>query len=177
MKKMQTSKILWNKKAQRTSSKCSGWTEGYAGESGSHQKRFSKFLYSKLETTPKFKYFSSNFLFSWENLKVCFHSLTYNHHMNMNYASDVCMEPIFWFVDNYTHLLGPFLVAGVIFLTTSVVSIAYWIGVPYYQEHHPNLILPLIIVGNWLLINVVYHYYKAVKTPPGFPPEVTNFQI
>ncbi|KAL5284990.1 ZDHHC16 family protein [Megaselia abdita] len=107
----------------------------------------------------------------WENLKLCFNSLTYNHHMNSSYASDVCMEPIFWFVDNYTHLLGPFFVVGVFFLTSSVVFIAYWIGLPYYQENHPNLVVILVIIGNWLLLNVIFHYYKAVTTPPGYPPE------
>lgn len=39
--------------------------------------------------------------------KLCLRSLTYNHHVNQSYVSDVCMEPIFWFVDNFTHLLGP----------------------------------------------------------------------
>ena len=40
-------------------------------------------------------------------MKICIRSLTYNHHMSQSYASDVLMEPIFWFVDNFTHLLGP----------------------------------------------------------------------
>lgn len=38
---------------------------------------------------------------------MCFRSLFANHHMSQSYVSDVCMEPIFWFVDNFTHLLGP----------------------------------------------------------------------
>lgn len=117
--------------------------------------------------------FSCRYRFAVENLNLCFHSLTYNHHMNSDYASDVCMEPIFWFVDNYTHLLGPFFVVGVFFLTSSVVFIAYWVGLPYYHEHHPNLTVILVVIGNWLLLNVAFHYYKAVTTPPGYPPEVS----
>lgn len=27
--------------------------------------------------------------------------------MSQDYAFDVCMEPIFWIVDNFVHLLGP----------------------------------------------------------------------
>lgn len=95
--------------------------------------------------------------------------------MNSNYASDVCMEPIFWFVDNYTHLLGPFFVVGMLFLTGAVVFIAYWVGLPYYQEHYPNLVVILLIIGNWLLLNVLFYYYKAVTVPPGYPPEVSSF--
>lgn len=43
----------------------------------------------------------------YEYMKLCLASLLYNHHLNQSYVSDVCMEPIFWFVDNYTHVLGP----------------------------------------------------------------------
>lgn len=27
--------------------------------------------------------------------------------MDQSYAADVCMEPLFWFVDNFTHIIGP----------------------------------------------------------------------
>lgn len=104
-------------------------------------------------------------------LKLCLQSLTYNKHMNQSYASDVCMEPIFWFVDNYTHLLGPFFVVGVAFLTAAVVFIAYWIGLPYWWNKSPKFTIVLLVIGNWLLVNVIFHYFMAAKTPPGEPPE------
>lgn len=47
------------------------------------------------------------FRLRWSYMKLCWHSLTHNNHMNASYATDVCMEPVFWIVDNYTHLLGP----------------------------------------------------------------------
>lgn len=125
--------------------------------------------------------------------RMCFRSLFYNHHLSQGYVSDVCMEPIFWFVDNFTHLLGPvsgdsfrfshqqplnkippffqFFVVGVILLTSTVVSIAYWIGLPYWWELSPPCTIILVIIGNWLLLNVTFHYYKAVVTPPGVSPE------
>lgn len=33
-------------------------------------------------------------------------SLTYNHFMDQSYAADVFMEPLFWFVDNFTQAIG-----------------------------------------------------------------------
>lgn len=27
--------------------------------------------------------------------------------MDQSYAADVCMEPMFWFVDNFTYAIGP----------------------------------------------------------------------
>ncbi|KNC33173.1 hypothetical protein FF38_03639 [Lucilia cuprina] len=107
----------------------------------------------------------------WSYVQLCWRSLTYNHHMNASYATDVCMEPVFWVVDNYTHLLGPFFVVGVALLTTAVVSIAYWIGLPFWWEKSQLATVFLLIVGNWLLINVVFHYVMAVITPAGEPPE------
>lgn len=106
------------------------------------------------------------------------------------------MEPIFWFVDNFTHLLGPvrfvikftkhsaqfqshvvpfqFFVVGVAVLTATVVYIAHWIGLPFWYNKSPLMAVVLVIVGYWLLFNVIFHYYMAVTTPPGVPPDVTS---
>lgn len=97
--------------------------------------------------------------------------LTYNHFMDQSYTADVCMEPIFWFVDNFTYALGPLFVVAVVLLTASVVGIAYWIGLPYWWERSPPVCVFLMIFGNWLLINIIFHYYKAVATQPGYPPQ------
>uniref|UniRef100_A0A1I8MF10 Palmitoyltransferase n=1 Tax=Musca domestica TaxID=7370 RepID=A0A1I8MF10_MUSDO len=111
------------------------------------------------------------FRLRWSYMKLCWHSLTHNNHMNASYATDVCMEPVFWIVDNYTHLLGPFFVVGVALLTTAVVSIAYWIGLPFWWDKSPTATVILLIIGNWLLLNVIFHYVMAVITPAGEPPE------
>lgn len=92
--------------------------------------------------------------------------------MNQSYFSDVAMEPIFWFVDNFTHLLGPFFVIGVACLTSAVVFVAFWIGLPFWWNKSPAATVFLIILGHWLLLNVVFHYWKACVIPPGNPPEV-----
>lgn len=77
---------------------------------------------------------------------------------------------MFWFVDNFTHVIGPLFVCGVVVLTTSIVCIAYWLGLPYWWSRDRHLTIGLLIVGHWLLVNVIFHYWMAVVTPPGRPP-------
>ena len=62
-------------------------------------------------------------------------SLVYNDHMSRSYVFDTLMEPAFWFVDSFAKVLGPLFVVGVVILKTSVVVIAYVVGLPYYWEH------------------------------------------
>nr|CAI5847999.1 unnamed protein product [Callosobruchus analis] len=102
---------------------------------------------------------------------ITFRSLTYNHFLDQSYAADVCMEPMFWFVDNFTYAIGPLFVVAVVALTASVVFIAYWIGIPYWWNRNSYLCIILVIIGHWLLLNIAFHYYMAVVTHPGFPPE------
>jgi palmitoyltransferase len=91
--------------------------------------------------------------------------------MDQSYAADVCMEPMFWFVDNFTYAIGPLFVVAVVGLTTSVVFIAYWIGLPYWWQRNPYICVILVFIGHWLLLNISFHYYMAVVTPPGYPPQ------
>lgn len=91
--------------------------------------------------------------------------------MDNSYAADVCMEPLFWFVDNSTYAIGPFFVIAVVVLTASVVFIAYWLGLPYWWHRNSLVCVFLVIFGNWLLLNVSFHYYMAVTTHPGYPPQ------
>lgn len=57
-------------------------------------------------------------------------------------------------------------------LTMAVVAIAYWVGLPYWWQKNTYITVCLVIYGNWLLLNIVFHYYKGVTTSPGFPPQV-----
>lgn len=43
----------------------------------------------------------------WRKVNLLIKSLFYNHFMDQGYIADVCMEPMFWFVDNFTKFLGP----------------------------------------------------------------------
>lgn len=60
-------------------------------------------------------------------------------------------------------------------LTSSVVTIVYIIGLPYYWSKSPVLTAFLIVLGNWILINVVFHFTMAAITDPGRPPKVRFF--
>jgi len=60
----------------------------------------------------------------------------------------------------------------VFLLTTFVVIIAYWIGLPYWWNTNKPFTIILLVLGNWLLINVIFHYYMGVTTPPGHPTSV-----
>lgn len=103
-------------------------------------------------------------------VQLTIRSLTYNHLLDQSYVADVCMEPMFWFVDNFTHIIGPFFVGAVVVLTTSVVCIAYWLGLPYWWLRSQHATILLLVIGHWLLANVIFHYYMAVTTSPGYPP-------
>ncbi|XP_042214404.1 palmitoyltransferase ZDHHC16A-like isoform X2 [Homarus americanus] len=96
-------------------------------------------------------------------------ALFYNEFVNMGYCLEVMMEPMVWVVDHFTKILGPILVFGVVSLTSSVVSIVYIIGLPYYWEKSPELTCFLMVLGHWILINVIFHFIMAAITEPGTP--------
>ena len=84
------------------------------------------------------------------------------------------MQPAFWFVDGFTLVLGPIFVAMVIFLTTSVVFVTYWIGLPHYIEHKSLPFLCFLLVfGHYILLNIVFHFLAALLTHPGTIPADT----
>jgi palmitoyltransferase len=108
-------------------------------------------------------------------LKIAFLSLTYNDHMSWNYVFDTLMEPLFWFVDSFTKILGPLFVTGVIILTFSGVFIAYYVGLPYYLEHKNGIYTTFVVLlGQYIKLNIVFYYWHAYFTPPGKVPDNTN---
>jgi len=116
-------------------------------------------------------------LFRWKIVKITFLSLFYNTHLYPNdklsgdYVFDTLIQPAFWFVDNFTKILGPVFVIVVTFLTFCGVFVAYWVGLPWYLENKSNyLTYSIVIFGHYLLLNVVFHYWKALTTSPGAPP-------
>lgn len=65
----------------------------------------------------------------------------------------------------------------VIALTSSVVLIVYLCVLPLIIQTYPTCwILWHIVYGHWNLVNIVFHYYKAITTSPGHSPQVlTSF--
>jgi len=80
-------------------------------------------------------------------------------------------EPMFWFVDHFTDALGPVFVIAVTLALATFVAIAYAIGIPFWAERSYFILIVGLTIGNYLLINVVFHYYMALTTPPGNPPD------
>ncbi|XP_074594488.1 palmitoyltransferase ZDHHC16 isoform X2 [Brevipalpus obovatus] len=118
-----------------------------------------------------FKFPALYIIRKYQLLKITFLSLFYNEQADFNYCVDTLLEPIYWFVDNYTKALGPFFVFVVVSLLSSFVVIAYLIGLPFWLERSPTITAIALVLGNYILINVVFHYYMALKTSPGYPPQ------
>ena len=58
----------------------------------------------------------------WKILRLTFLSLFYNEHFSADYAFDTLMQPAFWFVDQFTAVLGPAFVSLVIVLTVGIIG-------------------------------------------------------
>ena len=103
--------------------------------------------------------------------KVTFLSLFYNDFISWSYVVDTLLEPAYWCIDTFAKALGPIFVAGVFVLTSSVVGIAYVIGLPYYWNNKgPHIAIPIVTFGQFFFVNVVFHYWKALTTHPGRVP-------
>jgi palmitoyltransferase len=91
--------------------------------------------------------------------------------LDRGYVIDTLMEPMFWFVDHFTHALGPIFVFLVVVTLIVYVSIAYAIGMSFWLERSYIVTGIALIIGNWLLMNVAFNYWMALITSPGHPPE------
>lgn len=56
-------------------------------------------------------------------------------------------------------------------LTATIVYIAYYVGLSWWWNQSPLVTIILLLVGNWLLANVCFHYYMGTVMPAGYPPE------
>ena len=144
---------------------------------------------------------SGRFLELWSYSKLLLKSLYFNSLSNSDTLLDCAFEPVYWIVDNVTRWFGvvrgfdfyygcfhtpklhssPTLVLSpsqvfvtlVILLTTSVVVIIYLFVLPTILSAYPlHWVVWHLCCGHWLLVMVVFHYYKATTTSPGHPPKV-----
>lgn len=109
-------------------------------------------------------------------LVLCIMSLMYNSHLSQSYVADILIEPIFKIVDSkifsrflgenfkifaeLTNLIqsfisGPFFIVAVACLTTAVVFISYWIGLPYWWNKVRNDFYP-----EMPKLTILYLFYK-----------------
>ncbi|XP_008313030.1 palmitoyltransferase ZDHHC16B isoform X2 [Cynoglossus semilaevis] len=115
---------------------------------------------------------SRRFLELWTYSKLLLKSLFYNSLNNSDTLLDCVFEPVYWIVDNVTRWFGVVFVCLVVLLTTSVVVIVYLYVLPTIFSTYPaHWIVWHLCCGHWLLVMVVFHYYKATTTSPGHPPK------
>ncbi|KTG43055.1 hypothetical protein cypCar_00015163 [Cyprinus carpio] len=105
-------------------------------------------------------------------IRLIFKSLYFNSLTNSEVVLDCILEPVFWMVEVVTRWFGMVFVFLVVALTSSVVFIAYFCLLPLVlQTYSPGWMMWHICYGHWNLVMIVFHYYKATKTPPGYPPK------
>ncbi|PNJ86847.1 palmitoyltransferase ZDHHC16 isoform X8 [Pongo pygmaeus] len=111
----------------------------------------------------------------WRYGKVCLRSLLYNSFGGSDTAVDAAFEPVYWLVDNVIRWFGVVFVVLVIVLTGSIVAIAYLCVLPLILQTYsvPRLCWHFFY-SHWNLILIVFHYYQAITTPPGYPPQGRN---
>lgn len=92
---------------------------------------------------------------------------------HLNASREVFLSPLF--------ILPPCLVFVKVFvclvvvLTSSILVITYVVLLPLViNTYSPPWIAWHICYGHWNLVMIVFHYYKATKTPPGYPPTVRH---
>jgi len=62
-------------------------------------------------------------------------------------------------------------VAIVWLLLVFLSGVAYIVGLPRYWNFNGPLTIFLVCLGHWILVNIIFHYYMALTTPPGNPPK------
>ncbi|XP_048801956.1 palmitoyltransferase ZDHHC16 isoform X6 [Lagopus muta] len=111
----------------------------------------------------------------WHYGRLCLRSLLYNSFTDSDVVLDSLFEPVYWLVDHVTRWFGVVFVALVIGLTSSIVAIVYICLLPLIlQTYTPAWICWHLAYGHWNLIMIVFHYYKAITTSPGHPPQAKN---
>ncbi|XP_075072023.1 palmitoyltransferase ZDHHC16 isoform X2 [Mixophyes fleayi] len=104
--------------------------------------------------------------------RLCLTSLSYNSFTNSDVVIESLFEPIYWVVDQLTRWFGIVFVALVVVLTSSIVLIVYLCVLPLIlHTYSPAWICWHIAYGHWNLVMIVFHYYKAITTNPGYPPQ------
>nr|XP_002119544.1 palmitoyltransferase ZDHHC16 [Ciona intestinalis] len=104
----------------------------------------------------------------FQYIRLCYKSLTYN---SFDSTAESAFEPVFCIVDFAVRWFGVAFVTVVLCLITSVVVIFYLHVLPYVLQTYNVVYSHLhILYGHYLLMMIVFHYYKAVRTDPGIPP-------
>ncbi|XP_008320192.1 palmitoyltransferase ZDHHC16A isoform X2 [Cynoglossus semilaevis] len=111
----------------------------------------------------------------WAYTRLLMQSLCFNSLTDSDVVFDSVFEPVFWTVDYITRWFGMVFVCLVVILTSSIMVIAYVVLLPLVlNTYTPLWILWHLCYGNWIIVMISFHYYKAAKTLPGGPPKEKN---
>ncbi|XP_074501842.1 palmitoyltransferase ZDHHC16A isoform X1 [Sebastes fasciatus] len=111
----------------------------------------------------------------WAYIKLLVQSLYFNSLTDSDVVFDSIFEPAFWTVDYITRWFGRVFVSLVVVLVSSVLVIVYVVLLPFVlTTYSPVWIAWHLCYGHWNLVMIVFHYYMATKTPPGYPPTEKN---
>ncbi|MBN3312281.1 ZDH16 Palmitoyltransferase, partial [Atractosteus spatula] len=109
----------------------------------------------------------------WSYGRLILRSLYFNSLTNSDVIMDSLFEPVYWLVDHLTRWFGVVFVFLVVVLTSSVLLIIYLSLLPLaLTTYSLPWIVWHIVYGHWNLVMIVFHYYKATRTSPGYPPQV-----
>ncbi|XP_034041203.1 palmitoyltransferase ZDHHC16A isoform X2 [Thalassophryne amazonica] len=112
-------------------------------------------------------------LWSYVRLLLC--SLCFNSLTDSDVVFDSVFEPVFFTVDYVTRWFGMAFVCLVLILVSSILVIAYIILLPLIlNTYSPFWIVWHLCYGHWIIVMIAFHYYKAAKTSPGFPPTIKS---
>ncbi|XP_013874699.1 palmitoyltransferase ZDHHC16A isoform X1 [Austrofundulus limnaeus] len=111
----------------------------------------------------------------WAYVKLLVRSLCFNSLTDSDVVFDSVFEPVFVTVDYVTRWFGLVFVCLVVILTSSILAVAYTVLLPMaLNTYSPAWIAWHLCYGHWNLIMIAFHYYKAAKTSPGYPPTEKN---
>lgn len=102
-------------------------------------------------------------------IKLCYLSLTFNSYSTY---TELVFEPVITLVEFISRWFGFLFVLTVSLLISYVVITYYAIVIPVLLDQHSLIrAIVTILYGHYLLVMIVFHYYKAVTTDPGKPPK------
>ncbi|KAM8860099.1 palmitoyltransferase ZDHHC16A isoform 2-T2 [Spinachia spinachia] len=111
----------------------------------------------------------------WAYMRLLVQSLYFSSLTDSDVVFDSAFEPVFWAVDYVTRWFGTVFVCLVVILTGSILAIAYLILLPMiFRTYSPPWIAWHVCYGHWNMVMIIFHYYKAITTPPGSPPMEKN---
>ncbi|XP_035462211.1 palmitoyltransferase ZDHHC16A isoform X1 [Scophthalmus maximus] len=111
----------------------------------------------------------------WAYIRLLVHSLCFSSLTDSDVVFDSVFEPVFWTVDYVTRWFGTVFVCLVVILTGSIMVISYVVLLPLVlYKYSPLWIAWHLCYGNWIIVMISFHYYKAITTPPGYPPTEKN---